>query len=556
MNSSEQLVKLYFESLEKKDFKVFAGFCRIYSDFKNDFIFLRHDNWTYAQKQFEKERTGRDIVLKPRRIGFTTLELARDLFFALTNPGSTVMIVAQEFGLAKKAIQDIKNFVDYLKELETKLGTKLIPNVKSWNMKEIIFDTNSKIIGEVAKNQESAADRTGRGTGITRLHCTEVAFWSYPDLTMKSLLIAAKTAEEIVIESTPNGASGYFFDTYYKVKEGSKELSKWKAHFFPWYTHSEYSLKFFTKHEKEYFSMEPQNDYEYKLIHDMKITKEQLNWWRQTVAESSTGIDSILQEFPIDEASCFRTKSQTFLDQQDFEYLEKNIKEPNKKVSIEDYLPGIPLRDSFIHIWKEPTYPSDKFILAADVSYGREQDYSTICIIDHRTGEIAATFQNNKISPSEFGKLIDKLGRYYNDALVAVEIQAAGKSTIDTLEGLHYWNLYKHSNKDYYGFNTSVNNRTEMFNLFQQMIKERDPQIVDINIVKECRTLIFKDGKIQSTKTSHDDNLLAFMIAQKVRQEYPTSVFVGYTSVKSSHMADNNIIKTGLGKGYSSVRMR
>jgi len=41
-------------------------------------------------------RTGRDIVLKPRQVGFSILELARDLWLALVNPGTNVQVIVHD----------------------------------------------------------------------------------------------------------------------------------------------------------------------------------------------------------------------------------------------------------------------------------------------------------------------------------------------------------------------------------------------------------------------------------------------------------------------------
>src|SRR5690606_20802661 len=49
--------------------------------------------WHPEQRRFERERTGRDIVLKPRQIGFSTMELCRDLQFARTHEGSQTVVV-------------------------------------------------------------------------------------------------------------------------------------------------------------------------------------------------------------------------------------------------------------------------------------------------------------------------------------------------------------------------------------------------------------------------------------------------------------------------------
>src|SRR3954468_2027391 len=49
-------------------------------------FYFRPETWHTEQKQFQRDRTGRDIVLKGRQVGFSTLELARDLYYALVNP--------------------------------------------------------------------------------------------------------------------------------------------------------------------------------------------------------------------------------------------------------------------------------------------------------------------------------------------------------------------------------------------------------------------------------------------------------------------------------------
>src|SRR5690348_4378550 len=47
------------------------------------------------QRRYSAERTQRDTVLKPRQIGFTTLEQARDIYHFLTVPGARCVVTCQ-----------------------------------------------------------------------------------------------------------------------------------------------------------------------------------------------------------------------------------------------------------------------------------------------------------------------------------------------------------------------------------------------------------------------------------------------------------------------------
>lgn len=513
-NAQQDLIKLYKKSLEEKDFKTFASFCSVRSIKNRDYIYFNDKTWNYAQKQFLRNRTGKDIVLKPRQIGFTTMELIRDVFYALSNPGSTVMIVGQDDKTPKRLLSTIKEILSRLDDMGKKLGTALVPERKLDNVQEISFANNSKIVIEAAKKSEGAAEGTGRGLSIDRLHCTEVAFWALANETMTVILGASEYAEEIIIESTPNGATGYFYEFYNAVKANSVD-KQWKHHFFPWYeqaNNKEYKIAFSGPIEKNAYDATPKDQYEEILVNQHKITKEQLRWWRDKI--STMGIVKCLQEYPIDEATCFRLKQDTFLDQEDFEYLDSSYIDPQNKIFL-SYDKENPL-----HIWQQPVH-KQRYIIGADTAYGREQDSSVLYVIDHISGHICARYSSNKTSPTNFGKIIAEVARMYNNALVVIEVLASGSEVISAVQHDGYYYLFKHPDKDYYGFNTTGNSRTALFNLMQRLVKDKDPPIIDYEMVKEFRNLVFKDNKISHIRGKHDDHILAFMIAQKIREEQP-----------------------------------
>lgn len=159
--------------------------------------------WHPEQRAFQRERTGRDLILKARQVGMTTLELARDVQYARTHEGTQTLIVSQDADLAEVLFQAAHLMVDGLVELG------LCPKPKYSTRREIVFADNHSAIRVVeAGATEGAAAKKGRSGTINRLHATEVAFWGAAQETMTALTAAVPADGEIVIESTANGAQG------------------------------------------------------------------------------------------------------------------------------------------------------------------------------------------------------------------------------------------------------------------------------------------------------------------------------------------------------------
>ena len=93
-----------------------------------------------------------------------------------------------------------------------------------------------------------------------------------------------------------------------------------------------------------------------------------------------------------------------------------------------------------IEIYKYPTF-DDSFAIGADVSLGVGKDYST-AIVMNKDREVCAVYRNNTIDPSQFGDLLFYLGRYYNNALLAVESNSMGIATLNRLTQMGYVNMY------------------------------------------------------------------------------------------------------------------
>jgi hypothetical protein len=112
-------------------------------------------------------------------------------------------------------------------------------------------------------------------------------------------------------------------------------------------------------------------------------------------------------------------------------------------------------------IWEEPKVdevddpknPGKKFkiphlyVMGCDTATGEADDFSAISVIDMQTFEQVAELKI-KVRPKIFAKMIDYIGRYYNNAAAVVENTGIGKATCQELyEDLSYPNMYRSRRK-------------------------------------------------------------------------------------------------------------
>ena len=533
------LVDEYFTALQKGDFETFAKFCKIKRLKGQTPMLFTKNNWYAEQKKFfkdslagrlESKQPKKDIVVKARRIGMTAFGCLQDYFFALRNPGCDVMFVAQNDETRTEGLDMIRYTHEHLRQWGDQLGFELVPELDRDNVRTLKFANGSRIHSQVAKNNRAAANRAGRGKTISRLHCTEVAHWGFPEETMVALLIASSEAEEILIESSPYGSSGWFYRTvdrsnpYKQLRKDRQRNTEYRLHFFPWYGHEDYRLSSLPWDHEE----EPQNQWERNLVNNIGIDQHQLAWWRREVTTHK--IEKALSEYPIDLVSCFRASGGTFLDQDALAWLAGNHCDPQ---SVES-LYGVP-----VAVW-EPVQGSSSYIVGVDMGYGRGQDNSAFYVISCDGGRIVASGVSNEIDTSSFARVVASIGRRYNTALIAVEHQAAGHGCIsDLITKEQYPNLFKHKNKDYVGFNTTVTSRVEMFYHIQSYVADR-VAIPDANLINELENIILhkkennRAPKPAASQGNNDDRVMAFGIALTVWMSVPTMTSTGYISVKKT----------------------
>lgn len=507
----EDLIRI----LREKDLIEFAKYCTITQKDGTPFSFS-YDRWFPSQKEFHHNQTGKDICTKGRQIGMTRYNLVRNLFYALVNPNTSVMVLARDQSDAKDFMLTMKDVYDGLVDLGNAAGIpELFPprnSPKLINQKERFRLSNgSTILVQTAGASSYTADGAARGKTINRLHCSESAFWKAPSETMRAAFqaIPKLPSSEVVIESTPNGFGNWFQRFYYRALDGA---NGYKAHFFPWYEHPEHKE---TPTGDENFV--PQNTTEKRLKNELNLPLERLLFFRYRTEELGSESQA-LKEYPIDEHAGFVASDSQFLTPEENSYLSSILAAPIDTLDIDG---------QELLIYEQPQ-PNAKYVIGADVSggVGGSSDNSALVVLNKATAQIAAVFATNIQIPKIWGETLARVGSLYNTAETAVESNSMGIAAIDSLKAQKYPKIYNARPKTGLpGWKTNSATRPTIFQALKEAIHDEVFESMDPQLFRELRNLqVDSNGRIEATnkknrKGTKDDLVMALAIALFVRSQ-------------------------------------
>ena len=183
-----------------------------------------------TQREYARQCSQRNIVLKARQMGMTTYVAARFFIQTITRPGTLTVQVAHSQESAEEIFKIVRRFWENLPK-GMQCGALATSRA---NIRQLVFprlDSEYRVA--------TAADpNAGRGMTIHHLHCSEVARWPRDGAdTLASLRAAVPEDGEIVLESTPNGAGGVFYEEWQRADE-----TGYTRHFFPWWYERSYRI--------------------------------------------------------------------------------------------------------------------------------------------------------------------------------------------------------------------------------------------------------------------------------------------------------------------------
>lgn len=186
------------------------------------------------QEKFVNDMSGRDVILKARQCGFSSLILAIFTLDFILKENSRSVVISHDSPSAQKLLDRVKYFIKSAED------NGLLINLKYNSKNEMVnSDKNSSFyIGA------SGSKSFGRGDTLTNLHLSEFAFYPDPKAMLASALQAVVPTGRVVIESTANGMN-YFKEFWDNSKAGQ---TGFKTHFFD---NSFYSTEFLNQKKME-----------------------------------------------------------------------------------------------------------------------------------------------------------------------------------------------------------------------------------------------------------------------------------------------------------------
>jgi len=453
-----------------------------------------------VQQVFEERRGQRNVVLKARQMGLTTWIAARFFLKTITCPGTMTLEVAHTQEAAEEIFRIVHRFLDWLPE-ELRDG---VLRTSRANARQIVFpelDAQYRVV--------SAGDRNaGRGLTVQNLHCSELARWPGDAAETLAGLRASLTPDaEMVIESTPSGVGGCFYEEWQSGVEagvGWNHSAGMVRHFFPWWM---------------------ERGYRSKAVEEMSLTDEE----RGLCAESGLDLEQIgfrrelqagfrmmaRQEYAENAETCFLASGECAFELSAIEERLAGLGE-----SVEQRWNGE------LEIWFPPL-AGKKYLVAVDPAGGGvEGDYSAAQVVEMETGLQCAEFAGH-VGGLELAERIAGLAREYNEALLVVERNNHGSGVLALLESVCRYERVFHQGGQAGWLTTSVS-RPAMLSRLGAALVERGECFHSRRLLAECRSFVrTAEGRAEARVGTHDDRVMAMAIAWATRDGLSGAGMVG-----------------------------
>jgi len=236
------------------------------------------------------------------------------------------------------------------------------------------------------------------------------------------------------------------------------------------------------------------------------LTPEQIFWHRQTSARQKRYMN---QEHPTFDDDAFLFSGLLVFDPEVIKRIQ-----PKEPIRI--------LRNG-TRIFVDPKH-GRRYVEGADVAEGIGGDSSVGEIYDAVTLEQVAEYESSAIAPGEFAQVLADNGRLYNEALIAIERNNHGHTTIDRIKN-KYTRLFMGAHFDErtqkrtakIGWETNSHTRDLMLDEMQELIEDGTVKVNSVILKGELITFITnEDGKREAKSGFHDDTIMASAIAIKV----------------------------------------
>lgn len=547
-----KLTKAQLEKIKliKQDFYKFAKMNLYIKDkFANIVPFVPNEPQRalidYVLLCIQEKRPVKVIILKARQMGFSTAVEALCYWWTSTNFNINSVIIGND---EKSSLNLYRMFRRYFDNTNILFKPSVRYNTKS-DLTFEKFDENGKQIGlgsaikiETAKNKSA-----GRSDTVNFLHASELGAWENGEDLVASLMQTVPDAEVmekpsmVFLESTAEGRGNYFHKEY--VAAVNKK-NNYQPLFAPWWILDTY------ERDATFDDLGQLNDYESFLVELMKKGHETLGhkftikeesiprkiaYYRRKAKDFAATPERLPQEYPSTWEESFIASGKNVFNPLALQEMEKDA----TPLEVVDYYKITPIEnrpyeefelekvsfepnetpDDFTYkaplkIWEKPK-PYKEYVIGADVAEGlKGGDFSVATVVDISTMAVVARWRGH-CDPDKFGEILGALGTYYNYALIGVEVNNHGLTTVQKLRDTFYTNLYKRD-RGYdeewetptvnLGWKTDMRTKRLMIDDLIKLVRERVIKDKDIVFINEAFSYVRDErGRMNAEEGSHDD---------------------------------------------------
>lgn len=428
-----------------------------------------------VQRHFAEHMTGRDLILKSRQIGFTTVIRAYCYKRSIEQSLRSISL-AHDDKTTQKMRRMEKIYYEYMPPVLGITRTQDNAAITSYsNMSEVTLAT-------------AGSKEGGRGGTYNLFHGSEIAFWPNAAFIISGAMQGVPKDGEVVFESTPNGAQGLFYEEVQKAKTGESEYT---LHFYPWWWDDEYALPLKGGECLIYTSVEK------ALVDKHGLTPEQIKWRRRKIAEPGMS-DLFAQEYPEDPETCFLTSGDSAF--------------PNVHLVM-----GTAVQDKSI--------PGHGYVAGLD--WGQDNDYTSLSIYD-RTERREVYLNRWRREPYK------NIRGYVIDACIAwgvTEIMPERNSMSTNIEDLHDDFAARNYKIAITPLVMSNPAKHELVTNFKSGYQEQGMTLLDTDYAKQEMNIFVKKQTptllwtYAAESDGHDDTVIARLLAWNLVLSNNTLVF-------------------------------
>jgi len=424
----------------------------------------------------------RNIILKARQLGITTITAAYITWLILFHRNRNVLVVGTKQEVAKNTVRIVKTIMKHLPKW------LIISSIDVNNRNSIELSNGSRV-----KAVTTSTD-VGRSEALSLLFVDECAWIDKMDDIWTGLSPTIATGGSVILASTPRGTGNFFHKTFEKSRDGENEFNC--------------KLGTYTNPGNS------RESYDDRLMWWVNDEYDEDWFYSETVGAGKTPRE-VAQEFLCN----FNASGDTFIWHEDIEKMEQVVSEPSRRFPL----------DRNIWIWDEPVLNAT-YLISVDISRGDAQDYSAFHVLRLDTTPLLQVAEyKGKVKPDLLGTYLVSMAKYYNNATIAPENNSgwSGQTILKIQEHnypfLHYSRQRKSKFKSdrevdpYYaqlrndylpGYAVTSANRLEMLAKMEQYIRLGDIRINSPRTVSEFKSFIVNDHNKPIAQRGYTDDLV------------------------------------------------